>query len=285
MHRVFAACLLTALVAQDPGELPADLRALAQRIDLAHRPLGPVPPVTALRTDLTLHLQDPAAEQRGQVDLAVQFMLWTPEGKKERPLLRYEVRDAGQPIVRGRDRFGYWQMFQGKPVDLTTAELATDLEQCRRHTGLAQQLLRFLAPGEVVRALQKPSAVREEKLAIERGKPAVECLTVTGTLPTFPLLQKGGDDGAVQLQIWVHKEKGTLLAVDATPIVDDKPDTAKTERTLLGDLRQADGLLVPHELRHLFRDASGQLRPHSRVVLVRAVLRPELRAEDFDRAR
>jgi hypothetical protein len=178
MRIAIVACLVASLTAQEVVELPIELRELAQRVDQAHPPRGPVPAVTALRTDLTLHLQDPAAEQRGQVDLAVQFMMWTPEGKKERPLLRYEVRDAGKPIVRGRDRFGYWQLFQGKPKDLTTADLATDLEQAQRHTSLARQLLRFLSPGEVLRALQQPSPVREEKLPIERGKPPIVCSTM-----------------------------------------------------------------------------------------------------------
>ena len=241
--------------------------------------------MTAFRIDLTLHLQDPAAEQRGQIDLGVQFMMWTPEGKKERPLLRYEVRDAGKPTVRGRDQFGYWQLSQGKPVDLTTTELAVDLENCQRHTSLARQLLRLLGPGEVLRSMREPSAVRVEKLAIEHGKPPIECFTVVGTLPSFPLLQMGGDDAPVQLQFYVTKDKSTLLALDATPIIEGKPDTLKTERTLLGDLRERDGLLVPHELRHLFRDSSGALRPHSRTVLVRVSLRPELRVEDFDRDR
>ena len=285
MHRAIAACLLTTLAAQNPAEPSLELKELAQRIDQAHRPKGPVPPVTSLRTDLTLRLHDPAAEQRGQVDLAVQFMVWSQAGKKDRPLLRYEVCDAGKPIVRGRDRFGYWQLYQGKPVDLNTTELAADLENCQRHTSLAQQLLRFLAPGEVLRALQQPSAVKDDKLAIERNKPPVECSTVSGTLPSFPLLQKGGDDAPVQLQIYVAKDKGTLLAVDATPIVDGKPDPKKMERTLLGNLHECDGLLVPHELRHLFRDANGQLRLQSTAVLVTVSLRPELRVEDFDRER
>jgi hypothetical protein len=93
------------------------------------------------------------------------------------------------------------------------------------------------------------------------------------------------DDAPVLLQVYVTKDNGTLLAIDATPIVDGKPDPQRSERTLLGDLRERDGLLVPHELRHLFRDASGQLRPQSRAVLVRVSLRPELRVEDFDRTR
>lgn len=265
----------------EPSE---DLLALAKRVDTAHHPKGQNTPVTAFRGNFELHLLDATAEQRGQVDLAVQFLEWTQPGKtKARPLLRYEVQEAGKPIVRGRDRFGPWQLSQGKPEDLT-GDLQRDLDECDRHTNLARQLLRFLAPADVLRSLQRASAVRDEPLNVERGV-RIDCSTVEGDLAAFPLLQQGGEDAPVHVKVYVTKAEGHLLAIDAWPRADDTIDPARGERILLLDLHERDGLLVPRELKHLFRGTDGRLHLKSRAVLKTLSLRPELGVDDFDRTR
>jgi hypothetical protein len=266
--------------AADQPELPLDLQELAMQVETAHRPKGPVPPITAIRSDLKLHLLDPAAEQRGEVELTMQYLAWTPPGKtKARSLLRYEMLQEGKPIVRGVDRFGPWQLSQGEPQDITATQ---DLEQCDRQTNLTKQLLRFLSPGEVLRSLERPSAVRDEVLKVDRTR-SVPCRVVDGDLATFPLLQRGGEDAPARLRIHVDRERGVLLAVDAWPLLDGKPDPARQERIVLVDLQERDGLLVPHELRWLFLDERGVLRQNSKAVLTTLQLRPELSVTAFDR--
>jgi hypothetical protein len=260
--------------------IAADLEALARMVDDAHRPRGPVPPVVAFRTSLELHVLDAAAEDRGQADLQVQFLEWSrPRSDKVIPLIRYEVRRAGTPLVIGRDRIGPWQLYQGQPRDLG-AEFAEDLKALERNTNLARQLIRFLSPGAVLRGLRQASPVRDEALLIERGN-TVECTVVDGDLESFPLLQ-AGQDLPVRAKVYVTKASHQLLAVEVSPLVGGAADPTRTERVLLLDLHERDGLLVPRELKHLLREGTG-LRLKSRAVLHQLELRPALLAADFDR--
>jgi hypothetical protein len=285
---VFAVSLLP----QDPSPpSPPDLRELAARVDAAHRPDGPVPPITAFKSTVKLEVVDKAAPQGGEVELEVQFLLWKPPGRdREQALIKYQLKEAGPAIVRGRDREGYWQLFQNEAKDLRGAEFEQDLAACRKHTNLARQLVQFLDPGAVLRSLQQPSPVREEELRFhegeERGAPVrgtkTPCFVVEGRLPSFPLLQHGGDDAPVHLKVFVSKATSRLLAVEATPIVGGKPDAASMERVNLLDPKLDAGLLVPRKLAHYFTANDGSMRLQSRVLLS-PTLRPELRVEDFDR--
>ncbi|MBX3461775.1 MAG: hypothetical protein KF830_01275 [Planctomycetes bacterium] len=284
-----APLLLIALALGAPQDPPPrvadDLRALAARVDAAHRPRGPVPEVTAFRSHIELHLLDADQQRGGQVDLAVQFLLWRPPGRdRPRSLIRYDVLEAGSPIVRGRDRNGPWQLFQGEAQDLHKAEFADDLAACDQHTNLARQLLRCLDPGAVLRSLAAPGPVHEEVLALDRNA-RIDCQTVAGDLPAFPLLQQGGEDAPVRLKVFVRKDDGRLLAIEAVPLVDGAPDAARLERVHLLELHEQDDLLVPRRIVHLFRKADGRLHPQSRAVLTSLSLRPELGAADFDRPR
>lgn len=261
------------------------LEMLASQVDAAHRPGGPTPVVTALRGNVELHLLARGAEQRGQVDLDVRYLEWTrPGGSKVVPLLRYAVKEAGVPLVRGRDRNGPWLLVKDEPRDMTAADLAQDLAEFERRQNLVRQLLRFLEAGTVLRSLQQPGPVGSADLAVQRGT-TVPCHIVVGNLPGFPLLRRGGDDATVQVKVWIERANQRLAAVDATPLVDGKPDDSNGERVLLKELRERDGLLVPHEIVHLFAEPGGGYALQSRAVLTTLQLRPELRVEDFDRAR
>ena len=289
MHRFAPLVFATLTIAQSPApptpppQPPADLAALAARVETAHRPKGPVPPITALRAVLELHLVDRSADQRGQVDLALQFLQWQrPDGKKALPLLHYRVLDAGTTIVRGFDKAGPWQLGRERPEDLTGADATQDLAAFERHQNLVRQLLRFLSPGDVLLALQRPGPIGEAVLVRSRTE-SIPCFTVTGELPAFPLLQQGGEDAPVQLQIWIGKADGRLQAADARPLVDGKPDPVRGERTLLGNYELRDGLLVPFELSQRGWQPDGVETLRSIVRIKDLALRPELRAEDFER--
>lgn len=283
MYTLPLALAVSLALPQEPAAPPpTSLQELAARVDTAHRPKGPVPPVTAFRSSVEFDALDATAPNSGLVCLEIQFLLWRrPDRDREQPLIHYKVLDAGTPIVRGRDRNGPWQLFQGEAKDLRGAEFAQDLAACQKHTNLARQLVRFLDPGAVLRSLEQPTAVRDEDLRLDRNT-VVPCLVVDGRLPAFPLLQAAGDEVPVQLKLFVDKAKGHLLAVEATPLLDGKPDPSRLERVHLLDLVEQDDLLVPRKIEHLFRKEDGRVRLQSRIVL-RMSLRPELRAEDFDR--
>jgi len=284
MLAISLAFALAVTAPQEPKPArPVTLTELAARVDAAHRPNGPVPEVTAFRGTLKLELIDIDSPQGGEVVLDVKFLQWQPPGSdRVRPLMRYEVLEAGSPSVRGRDRNGPWHLFQGEAQDLRQAQFADDLAACERHINLARQLLRFLDPGKVLRSLTKPGAVTETELGIGRS-PRVACLTVEGDLPAFPLLQQGGEDAPVRLRVFVGKADGRLVAIEASPLVDGEPAADRLELVRLNDLRERDDLLVPSSIEHLFRRADGRLYPQTRAVLTSLSLRPELRAEDFDR--
>lgn len=268
---------------QEPVEAPPDREALAARVDAAHHPNGAVPEVTAFRTQLLLELLD-RDESGGEVELQVQFLAWRQsDDDRVRPLIRYQVDEAGTPIVRGRDRNGPWQLFQGEPQSLRKAQFADDLAACERHTNLARQLLRFLDPAAVLRSLAQPSTVREEELRLQRRP--VRCLTIEGDLAAFPLLQQAGEDAPVRLKVFVDKGTNRVLAIEASPLTDGVPVAAQLEQVQLHDLHEQDGLLVPRSLVHLFQKPNGQLAPQTRATLTALSLRPELAAPDFDRSR
>jgi hypothetical protein len=273
---VLLASLVVAQTPPSPPE-PTDLEQLARRVEVAHRPRGPVPPVTALQCSLTIHMLD----KGGQVDLAVQFLEWQRPDKQVRPLIRYRVLQAGNPIVRGRDQYGYWHLFQGEPKDLS-GEFAEDLKAAERDTNLARQLIRFTNPGTEIRSLKNPGPVREEILTLDRVT-KVPCWVVEGDLAAFPLLQQAGADAPVRIEIFVRKDKETLVAVEACPLVDGKRDPTRGERVHLVDFRVRDDLLVPHELVYLFRTPDGQLELKSKITLIDLNLRPPLGVGDFDR--
>ena len=295
-YTVAALAFVAVVSGQDPAPAPAaapanDLLALAARVDAAHRPDGPVPAVTAFTATVELKVIDKNAPEGGDVDLDVAFMAWKPEGRdRELPLIKYEVRGGNAPIARGRDRVGYWQTFQGEAKDLRGAEFEQDLAACKKHTNLARQLVRFLDPAAIMRSLVDPSPVRAEDLSFHPGEgpgPRVRgaktpCLVVEGRLPSFPLLQQGGDDAPVLLRVFVSKATSRLLAVEAVPIANGKPQLDRMERVHLLELKADSGLLVPRMLEHLFATPAGALQAKSRVHL-RLELRPAVRVEDFDR--
>lgn len=278
-------CSMALASAQNPADAPDELATLATRVELAHRPKGPVPAVTALQAVFQVHLLDPNADQKGVVDLAVRYLEWTrPNSKKPTILIRYEVGETGARIVRGRDADGPWHLVQGRPRDLQNADYERDYAIFKQHTNLAKQLVRFLSPGAVMRELQQPSPIGDEDLAVERGV-RVACQTIEGGLASFPLVHQGQDELPVHAKFFVAKATGQLAALDIWPLRDGKRDDTQGERVLLLQLQERDGLLVPSELRHLFRDGEGRLRPNSKAVMVKLELRPELRAEDFDRTK
>lgn len=278
-----SACLAGAAIAQaGPDPLPADLAALATRVDAAHHPGGAVDPVTQFAAALEVHLVGAEQEQGGQVDLIVDYLRWQrPGGKSVRHLIKYEVERAGRPIQRGRDRYGFWHLFQGEAKNLTEADVE-DRQACKRDTMLARQLVRFLDPGAVMRSLTDPTPVADEGFKIGR-LPAIECRTVEGSLAEFPLLRLAGSDHPVRIKLYVRKADGRLLAVLARPERNGVANEAEAELIRLSDYEPSSGMLIPKKIEHLFRNAEGALRTQSRVFVTRLDLRPNLSVDDLDR--
>jgi hypothetical protein len=269
-----------------PASAPDELAALAARVDAAHHPRGPVPRITGLTASLALHLLDPKAEQRGQVDLDVKFLEWTKSaGRKPVALVRLQIIEGNTKVVRGRDRDGPWQLVKEEAKDLEGADSAQDLEHFTQHVNLLKQLVRFLAPGDVVRALQNAGPVRNETLVL--GRVQIACDSIEGRLADFPLVRRGTDEVPAHAKFWLTKDRGTVAAVDVWPLRDGVRDDTAGERVLLDELFERDGVLVPKRLRHFVRDDAGKWRIDTEAVLDVVTLRPDpaLRVEDFDRAR
>ena len=263
-------------------EQAAELEEFAREVGAAHRPDGPTPRVDAFRCRLELHLLDVREQNGGQANLDVRFLLQRREPpKKSRAYIRYEVRGAEQEIRRGFDRVGPWHIKQGRPQDLTAAGAEKDLASLQEHTNLARQLVRFLSPEAVLRALVEPTRVIDDKLRV--GRQQVPTKSVSGRIAKFPLVQGGGDEAPAYVTIHVDGRSKRLLGVDAWPLKDGKPDRVRGERILLSDLQPQDGLLIPRTLRYLWRNESGMLRSHSTVKILSLDLRPELTLKDFDR--
>lgn len=213
----------------------------------------------------------------------MQFLHWQrPNSTRSRDLIGYEITQAGEPILRGRDRNGFWHLFGGQARDLQGADFATDLQNAERDTDLARQLLRCLDPAAMLLALERPAAVRETTLQLGR-EPAVACLSVVGNLPSFPLLQQGGEEAAVQVEVFVTRQDHRLLALSLWPLVEGNPERSRGELVRLRDLHLRDGLLVPRRIEHFFRNEQGALKLQSRTAVVDLDLRPKLEAEMLDR--
>jgi hypothetical protein len=257
--------------------------ALALRVSAAHRPDGPTAKIESFRSNIVLELHDSTQDKGGQAELSVDYLEFQPPGKtRSTTLLRYEVRGAERPIVRGADMFGPWHLHRGKPTDLTGADFSQDLESFLEHRNLAKQLVRFLSPGEVIRSLTNTSEVIREQLQLTRRK-TIEVLSIEGDIEKFPMMQAAGDEAPARLKIYVDPKTNHLIAVDAWPLEKGKADPNKGERIKLGNLQNRSGLLVPHRLNYLWRDQRGQLRSHSQVNMIKLDLQPELTQQYFDR--
>lgn len=285
----FAAALLglpTPSPAQQPDpvrELPTDFAALLAKLDACHHPKGSVAPITNYRASLELQLVASTAEQGGLVALEVQFLHWKrPEDGRIRDLLTYRAEASGEPILRGRDRNGYWHLFGGEARDLTSAEFANDLAAAERDCDLARQLLQCLDPAGMLKTMTDVEAVAQEDLQFGR-EPKVACATVRGRLAAFPLFQQSGDDGAVQLKAFVRQSDHQLTALEVLPLVDGRPESSRSELVRLRDLTEQDGLLMPRCIEHFFRAADGRLRLQSRATLAGLRLAEALQPEAFDR--
>ena len=257
--------------------------ALATRVAKAHRPDSKVTAIDAFRSTIELEMKDATEDKGGQVALEVAFLEFQEAKRKRRTtLMRYEVRGAEQPIVRGQDRSGPWHISSGKPQSLQVAGADRDLKAFFEHQNLAKQLLRFLSPGDVIRSLSNCSEVRQQALQLTRNS-KVDTLAIDGDIERFPMMQNAGEEAPARLTIYVDPKSNQLIAVDVTPLKDGKPEPNKGERIKFDKLELRNGVLVPSQLHYLWRDARGQLRSHSTVSIIKLDLQPGLKPEDFDR--
>lgn len=264
--------------------LPADLVALAQRVEAAHRPNGPTEPFTAFAGSLALQLVAADAAQRGEAELSVRFLQTQRDGSdKPRSLLRIRLVDSSRPVERGRDRYGFWALIDGQVRDVPGKDTAADEAACKRDLGLARQMLRFLDAAAVLRSLQSPAPVRQAPLQLGR-EPAVDCAIAEGRLPAFPLQQTAGEDGPVQARIFVEQKTGRLFAVEVWPLdAQGNRIDGPGELIRLRDLRLQDDVLLPNRLDHYLLRPGGAPSLQFKVILTAMQLRPKLLPQDFER--
>ncbi|HLQ36543.1 MAG TPA: hypothetical protein VK348_01990 [Planctomycetota bacterium] len=275
-------CCCCTLLAQEPKP-PQELQRLADRLDAVHRPAGKAQPIESFAAALVME-EVAAEEQRFQVELKAQFLDWREPGK-DRPkgLIRYTLAGTDRHVERGRDQDGFWLWNNGAVVSMPNKDFTTDYDAVQRDVRLARQLLRFLDPAAVLRSLQNPTPVREEPLKVGRYEPQ-PCLVVSGRLATFPLLHAAGDDHAVQLTVYVDRDRGQLAAILTLPLdPQGVPLQEQGEFIRFDDQRAVTGVLLPHKLEYSTVDAEGKRHKQLEVRITTITLGPALRAEDFDR--
>jgi len=255
--------------------------ALALRVEKAHG--GDSNKISEFRSTIELELTDRTQDKGALVGLDVTFLNFQkPKRKRPTTLLRYEIRKAEQPIVRGQDEDGPWHLDKGKAQDLTAAGKERDLKTFMEHKNLAKQLVRFLKPADVIRSLTDCSEVENYELKWTRAK-SLQTLKIHGNIEKFPMMRNAGEEAAARLTIYVDKKTDRVIAVDATPIEQGEPDANKGERIKLGQFQLRNGRNVPHRLSYLWRDKNGSLRSHSKVNILRLDLDPGLKPKDFER--
>jgi hypothetical protein len=280
----FATFLCWATVAAAQQQQPPDLEQLAARVDAAHRTDPRAEPVVSFASDLSLY-NVAADADKVEVELSVKFLDWR-DGERRRPMIRYKLIDNARAVEAGRDRVDYWMQMEGRVQDLGQKEMQTDREDLRRNLKLAQQMLRFLEPGTVLRGLASPSPVRAGPLRLGRTEP-VECWTVSGDLPSFPLRQHAGEDARVRATVWVGKDgerAGRLLALEVTPLdAEGRPQAGKGEFLSFGEHQVVGLRLVPMRIEHFAVTAAGRREAQMVVTLTTLQLGTPLKPEDFDR--
>lgn len=280
-----AACLAAAvgasgLRAQDAPSL-AELMA---KVAAAHH-TADASSVTSFHADLRVEeLARAAEEHRGQIELSVRFLDWKhPDTERPYPLIRYEQTDSSKKVVQGRDREDYWSVVDGKPQDMRSREMATDLEHARRNLKLARQLLRFLDPSTVLADLVEPGTVAAEDLVLGRTT-RIACWVVEGKLPSYPLRQQGGEDAPVRAKLFVAREDSRLVGLEVATESSGPDSPAPTrEFVRFSDHRAMAGRVVPMRLVHFAVDEQGKRIAQLGIDLVTLDLEANLKAEDFDR--
>jgi hypothetical protein len=255
--------------------------ALALRVEKAHG--GASKKISAFRSVIELELTDRAKAKGALVGLDVTFLEFqAPKRKRPTTLLRYEIRKAGDPIVRGQDKNGPWHLEKGKPRDLTAASKERDLKTFNEHKNLAKQLVRFVKPADVIRSLTNCSQVEEFELRWTRGK-NLQTLKIHGNIDNFPMMRNAGEEAPARLTLYVDTKTDRVVAVDVTPLIKGEPDSRQGERIKLQQFQVRNGLNVPHKLSYLWRDKNGDLRSHAKVNILQLDLEPGLKRTDFDR--
>lgn len=264
----------------EQNEVP-DQMALALRVEKAHG--GASKKISSFLSTIELELTDRALAQGALVGLDVKFLeMQDPKRKRPTTLLRYEIRKAEEPIVRGQDTFGPWHLDKGQPHDLTGAGTERDLKAFMEHKNLAKQLVRFVKPADVIRSLSNCSEIADHKLQWTRDK-SLQTLKIHGDIETFPMMRNAGEEAPARLTLYVDKKTNRVVAVDVTPIIDGEPKPKQGERIKLQQFSVRNGLNVPHKLSYLWRDKNGSLRSHAKVNILQLDLAPELTQKDFDR--
>lgn len=255
--------------------------ALALRVEKAHG--GASGKISAFRSTLELELTDRAQAKGALVGLDVTFLeIQEPKRKRPTTLLRYEIRKAEEPIVRGQDKFGPWHLDKGTSQDLTAAGKERDLKAFLEHKNLAKQLVRFLKPGDVIRSLTNCSQVEDHQLLWTRAK-KLDTLKIHGNIENFPMMRNAGEEAPARLTLYIDKKTDRVVAVDVTPIVAGEPNAKLGERIKLQQFQERNGRNVPHKLSYLWRDKDGNLRSHAKVNILQLDLTPRLTPTDFDR--
>ena len=264
------------------------LEELAQKVDAAHGVAAAAEPIHSFAATMRMQQLGSTQPQKVDAELEVKFAEWQQPDGRQWNLIRYRVLDAANRIEQGRDRENYWGLVDGKAVPLSGKEHGKDLADCRRYLALAQQLVKFLAPGKVLRSMRNPGPVAAETLRVGRADLGA-CFTVAGDLDSFPLRRQAGETQAARVQAYIDSSSGLLVALRVLPLGADGKPGRSGEFLLFKDHApqrgQLGGLQVPMTVVHFDIEDGGAPQPQLQIQLTTLHLGAALKPEDFDRPR
>ncbi len=271
---LFFVLMTSVIPSQEKTEIPAAVSDLAKELDKSHRPGADAKKLDQFSGILRI-------ESRGrdkdsiEIELSAQYL--APR------MIRYRVEEEGEIIERGWDGIGAWDRVGDDVHALGGMEYQEDRAQVARHRRLAQQLLRFIDPGAVLRSLKEPSPVRTESLPYApRGKMR-KLITVSGELASFPMHALEEEPASVRIKMMIDPEDKLLAAMQLVPLDDKGAPMSSGELVLIEDYAEQNGRMLPTRLTSFRIVGIGRMLPDVTVKVFEIDLAPGLTKEKMAR--
>ncbi|MHC5062485.1 MAG: hypothetical protein ACYTG5_00765 [Planctomycetota bacterium] len=275
LHNSLLVAALTSVIPAQEETGPSDAVAeLAKKLDDSHRPGAAAQELHQFSGILRIETRG-RDQDSIEIELSAQYM--APR------MIRYRVEEEGEIIERGWDGIGAWDRVGEDVHALGGMEYQEDRAQVAKHRRLAQQLLRFIDPGAVLRSLKNQSEVRNEQLPYApRGKMR-EFMTVSGELDSFPMHALDKEPASVRIKMMVDPENKLLRAMQLVPLDEDSSPMGSGEVVLIEDYAEQNGRMLPTRLTTFRIVDRGRMIPDVTVKVFEIDLDPELTREKMAR--
>lgn len=221
---------------QPAPELRDDLRALAEKLKLAHHGKDAQPDWKSFQAQLRI---EPRRDEKITIDVNVDFQL--PRA------FRSAIMEQGVRVERGFDpELGAWVISRDQVIKVQGPEAEKEIDETLQNVRMCQLLLRFLDPAKLLTSLRETSPVRKVDLKVFRLQwPG--CTQVEGVLDRFPTYLLGSE-GSARLTLWIHPQTEQLLAVLTTPLDEQGKAKGEAEFITLSDYQLSGNVHLPSKL-------------------------------------